>query len=163
MLLKNVSIITLLVFAIFGSGCGTPKPTDMQLASGVSYTDRHPKANLNKIKELVSAGQNVNEKGWGGETVLRTAINSSVSHKADSFNYLAIADYLLDHGADPNAPSEMSQDSILMMAVSSNNRQLVEKLLAKGANVNYVNVYEQSALSTAASLGNAELVEYLHS
>jgi ankyrin repeat protein len=47
-----------------------------------------------------------------------------------------IADFLLDHGADPSTPGVLGKSQTLYLAVKSGDVHLIEKVIAKGADVN---------------------------
>ncbi|KAI0272341.1 ankyrin repeat-containing domain protein, partial [Gloeopeniophorella convolvens] len=68
---------------------------------------------------------------------------------------------LLDHGADINARGGKYQSSVLQLAVSTDNLDMVQLLLDRGANVNALGGEYGSALHEAASIGNLDMVQLL--
>lgn len=68
---------------------------------------------------------------------------------------------LLDNGTDVNAPSEADSDTPLIAASKRGHVQIVQKLLAKGANVNARDAWGQTSLKWAATLGHADVVRAL--
>jgi ankyrin repeat protein len=92
----------------------------------------------------------INAPGWSGD------VNSSFTplESAASKGQLLVAKYLLDHGADVNAPNP--QFNPLFVAVRNGHKAMVELLVAHGADVNSGN-----ALNEAVSRGFNAVAEVL--
>ena len=95
------------------------------------------------VQLLVEAGADVNAGSW---PPLCVAIDE---------NDVAIADYLIAHGANPNTPVRWTA---LREAVYNNNSRMVELLLTHGANAN---VGPWNALHSATEEGLRDIVELL--
>ncbi|KAI5927288.1 ankyrin repeat-containing domain protein [Camillea tinctor] len=76
-------------------------------------------------------------------------------------NNQELVQFLLDHGADPNAGTDIFRCPIFRTLARSGNREIMAILIEHGADCN--NVYEDSLnpLQTAARNGDQELVQYL--
>lgn len=68
---------------------------------------------------------------------------------------------LLDHGADPNAVESVDRDSCLMEFAMTGNRECVQLLIDRGANVAYRNRKGQTALDFARKNKYPEIVKLL--
>ena len=66
-----------------------------------------------------------------------------------------------EFGASPNAISQADGNSCLMWAAWSPNEKLVKYLLEKGADANYKNPKEQTALNWAAMKGSVPIIKLL--
>jgi ankyrin repeat protein len=132
---------------------------------------------------------NVNQKGPGGDTALFMAIRNKkvgiarllLEHGADPTigadngevpleyiisqrdypNKMLLVELMLQHGADPNTISRISNNSVLLGAVLSNNIPLVELLIRSGANVNQSNPAGLTPLMGAAHIGSVQLITLL--
>jgi ankyrin repeat protein len=74
--------------------------------------------------------------------------------------YQAIADLLLDRGADPNATNNAGQTA-LMMASLFGHSGIVDRLIVSGADKDMVDAAGNSALSVALEQNNGEIVAHL--
>jgi ankyrin repeat protein len=79
-------------------------------------------ADIAEVKRLIASGANVNEQDYKGTTALSLAFLSSQQK---------ITDYLLEHGADPNADKKLIRDLIRKGDIKT-----IERLLNNGANIN---------------------------
>jgi ankyrin repeat protein len=68
---------------------------------------------------------------------------------------------LLDHGADVNALDESQERPLAMAAVFQREQGLLQLLIDHGARVNVLDMYGNSALVTAARLGNLGILDML--
>ena len=68
---------------------------------------------------------------------------------------------LLDHNADIEAQSDRTKDTALSLACSGGRQEVVELLLAKGANFEHRNVSDYTPLSLAASGGYVNIIKLL--
>ena len=106
---------------------------------------------LDRVKELVSGGADVNSKNRMGMTPLVVAALN---------NRTPVCEFLADSGADLNAQEGQGRTA-LFLAVERGNRELVELLIKKGADVNVTTMRNENALSRAKQLGNSEMVDLL--
>ena len=97
------------------------------------------------LKQVLDAGADPVSRRADGETVPRLAVTRD---NADP----EVVRVLLDHGIDANwRPSEPPYDkrSLLDSAISGHNLAVVQLLLKRGANINYVDPFAGSALHAA--------------
>lgn len=72
-----------------------------------------------------------------------------------------VVEALLTAGANIEAQSERTKDTALSLACSGGRKEVVELLLAKGANKEHRNVSDYTPLSLAASGGYVDIVNML--
>lgn len=98
---------------------------------------------------LLAAGANASALDSSDQSSLQIAIEAED---------LALASALLSAGADPNATVDTGSDSMLRLALDAtrHKRELVQALLAHGANPNELDDLEQSPLEVA--IGQADFV-----
>jgi len=100
-----------------------------------------------------------------GGTALQTAVMNLVRSKLYSINGMAIVDFLLEMGADINAPpaSETHGGTALQAAVIGKEFGLVGRLIDLGANVNAPGPVQNggSAIAIAAASGSLEIAHIL--
>ena len=78
------------------------------------------------------------------------------------FDRSEMAKWLLDQGADPNLQAtNPSKVNALHAAVAKNNTELCKLLIAKGADVNALQMQRITPLHSAAHRGNLEMVTLL--
>ena len=109
---------------------------------------------VSKVKELLSAGADVNASDQDGETALMRAAEHGHSE---------IVKLLLEHGADVRTSSNFSW-SALSYAVCTNHAETIELLISAGGDVNQrAGGFSGSAtpLELAASRGFLDLMEVL--
>ena len=105
----------------------------------------------NRVRELIDAGAELEEKGDLGETPLMRAVE---------MNLPEIAQELIDAGADVNAQASQSGFTGLMMA-AARFPDMVSLLLESGADPNLKSHLGIGPLDVARSAGNREVVEML--
>jgi ankyrin repeat protein len=147
--------------------------------------------NLNRIRDLIAHGANVNERASTGETALYEAIEW-LNTKHDN---LPTVDLLLRLGADPNersiydvTPLELSltrdhlnpavtlhllragasvphgcdgQDGVVSLATQDSSTEVISALIAAGASPNCQDPYGMTALHWAAINGQFDRVQTL--
>ena len=106
---------------------------------------------LDRVKELVSGGADVNSKNRMGMTPLVVAALN---------NRTAVCEFLIANGADLNAKDGQGRTA-LYLAVERGNKELIELLVKKGADVNVTTGRGENAFSLAKKKGNAEIVDLL--
>ena len=74
---------------------------------------------------------------------------------------MEIFDLLLDSGADVNKPCNYHNRTPIMFAVAVGNVNCVEKLIQKGAQVNYTDKRDQTVWTEAACAGNVDVLKCL--
>ena len=140
--------------------------------------------NLEKVKELVEKGADVNLKDKEGYTALMNASCDSnkeiaeflVAHGAEinvkgndgmtalifasRGGYKDIVELLVNNGADVNIKEKQGMTA-LMLASLNGHREIVEFLVLRGADVNAKDEFEQTALMSASFGGHKEIIEFL--
>jgi len=110
---------------------------------------------LDRVKELVSGGADVNSKNRMGMTPLVVAAMN---------NRTAVCEFLASNGADLNSKDGQGRTA-LYLAVDKGNKELIELLVKKGADVNVTTMRGENAFSLAKKKrnadGNAEIVDLL--
>ena len=108
--------------------------------------------NVEKIKELIKNGANVNSYHIFGLTPLT---------KACYINNLDIVKYLVENGADINLHDKYGSTP-LITACDRNNLGIVKYLVGNGANINLHAIYTSfTPLITACDKNNLDIVKYL--
>ncbi|KAJ9458249.1 Tankyrase [Diplonema papillatum] len=79
-------------------------------------------------------------------------------HKAAFNNQAAMADLLIDHGADVNVRTR-TQDTPLHLGCFFGGPEVVEILLNRGADVQALNTYDESPLHRAARMGRVKTLK----
>jgi ankyrin repeat protein len=114
--------------------------------------DAATSGDLDKVKQLIASGHDINERDHGGWTPFI---------KACEHGHLEIAKLLQDKGADVNAASSFGWTP-LMQASENGHLEVVKYLISKKADVEQCkNSDKHSALYKAVSGGHAEVCEYL--
>jgi ankyrin repeat protein len=100
------------------------------------------------------------ESGALIEAVTRNFLMNMPLHAGAAGGRIESCRLLLRHGADPNA-KQHGGFTPLMTAAFANNRELVELLVARNANVEVLNDEQKTAADVAAGVGNMEIAARL--
>lgn len=126
------------------------KPLNVNAGLGEPLLGAVFAGNLKLVQMLIQKGADPN---LDNGSILDTAIMN---------NREEIAEFLLDHGADPRTPGDDGVSRALHEAVGVKNIHLLEKLIAKGANVNENDyVGGGTPLQRAAEDNQLEIVKLL--
>ncbi|GFU39754.1 ankyrin repeat and KH domain-containing protein 1 [Nephila pilipes] len=80
---------------------------------------------------------------------------------ASTAGHAGVVDILLNNAADIEAPAERTKDTALSLACSGGRYEVVDILLARGANKEHRNVSDYTPLSLAASGGYVNIIKLL--
>ena len=98
---------------------------------------------------------------WGADpNAVQDRSGEMPLHCAATVNNLAVAEVLLEHGANPNAKNE-NEATPVYYAVLSRHREFVELLVHSGANINVLNKSGISPLRSAVNSSNRTMTELL--
>jgi ankyrin repeat protein len=132
---------------------------------------------IERVKQLISEGADVNAKDEGDNTPLCHAVRKGMMEmvqllvkagadvnagswpplcEAVDKNDIVIAKYLIGHGANVNSPEDWTP--LQEAPYIDNNIEMIELLIAKGANIN---AGEWTALHGAVKEGRRDIVELL--
>lgn len=106
---------------------------------------------IDRVRELISAGQDVNETDRMGLTALMWACRN---------NDLDIVDELIDAGADVNMVCLFGR-SALMFACRHQHANIVKRLIRSGANLNGFDIFGKTVLMNASQDGYLQIVREL--
>lgn len=114
------------------------------------------KGRLDIVELLVENGANIKkvDRGTG-----RTALMEAIASPPDAY-FPKIASYLLDKGADPNVYDRYSV-SALVRAIERKDKNLVQRMLEKGADVVPTLGSSTKPIEYAAKIGEMEIVKLL--
>lgn len=108
---------------------------------------------LNRVRELVNAGANLEAKSENGYTVLSEAVNAECT---------SIVQFLLEHGANADCEDPLYGDTPLTTAANMHSTEIARLLLAVGADVNKTReIGGWAPLHLAAAGGNVEMIALL--
>jgi len=108
--------------------------------------------NLQKVKNLLEKGADVNAEDSEGVTVLMNAVFG---------RQIEIIEFLIERGADIHAKSSKGECTTLMCASYEGYKEIVELLIENGADVDAKEGYGRTALMWAEESGHTEIVEIL--
>jgi len=111
--------------------------------------------NLEIVKYLVDLGANMDICDKYGFSPLHITIHNH------AINWLPIANYLLDKGANPNGRQRFNGKSPLHAAIGTGNIDLVRKLVEHGADINHIDIWGNTPLFEAGWKGDMAIAEYL--
>src|SRR3990167_1896677 len=114
---------------------------------------------LNIVREFLAHKADPNIKAWDDATVFDILFQGKLFYE-NTENIYAIAEALLDHGADPNVKSEVGQTALSRIAVKGYT-DVAELFLSHGADPNIVDNYGESILSVACNFNKLEIVKLL--
>ncbi len=117
----------------------------------VLLTDAATKGNLERVRELLDRGADVNARDQYDETAL---------FYASTKGHVAVVRLLLKHGADLTIKAPLGFTPIIM-ACSEGHEHIVELLLDHGVDVNKVYKYRITALRMAVTGNHATVVKLL--
>jgi pectate lyase len=127
---------------------------DMLLANGAEILSIHQAVHLGdleKVKEFLEQGIDINAKDENGQTSLYIAVRNDNKE---------IVKLLIDKGADANV-KDAQGGSPLYIAVSAENNSMAELLIKSGADVNGNDAQGRGILYTAVVSNNKDMVELL--
>lgn len=107
--------------------------------------------NLDMVKYLVEHDADINIQNYQGETILVKSLKSS--------EYFDVTEYLIQHGADVNVDALWG--SPLITACRYNTLETVKMLVENGADVNYFDRNDLTALMWAEKERRQDIVNYL--
>lgn len=76
-------------------------------------------------------------------------------------NKLKIVKLLVEYGLEIEPENDYEDYSSLELAVESNNKDILDYLISKGANINFINAQGKTLLDAAIVKNNYEMIEYL--
>ncbi len=112
------------------------------------------------VRFLLEQGADVNARDSYGGSPLYNAISAYLPFLESKYDPIETIRFLLDHGADVNIKQRHGWTP-LMLAADVNRKDLVQMLLAKGAEVQETNHDNDSALMIAEKKGNAAIARLL--
>ena len=112
----------------------------------------HNHGTVEVVEMLVAAGIDVDVPDADRETPLMNAV---------FWHLTAIAERLIELGADVNSSNISSHDSIIHHAVNSGHYQIIPLLLARGADYKVTNVHGRNIAHMAAKAGDTKTINTL--
>ncbi len=143
-------VAALLIVTAFGAGLGLADIND-DLFKAIEAKD------IQKVKELVASGADVNAKGKNLVGGFRVPLQVALGNLQPE-----IAAFLIEKGADPNYADSLAGQTHLIRAAGFGYAEVVGLLLKKGAAVNVKEtMLGQTALMNAAMGGRTEVAKLL--
>lgn len=115
------------------------------------FTDAVKSGDVKVVKKFLDAGANVNEKFFAWEP-LQMAANK---------NQLEVIKLLIERGADLNYQHPLTKMTALHFAAYNGNKDMVNYLIAKGANKNLKLRGDVSIIRALRDEGKTEMVDFL--
>ena len=115
------------------------------------------KGQFDIVKFLYGEGADINARDSDSQTALMYASRNRFNATPDN----AIAKFLLSNGAEVNVRSKKKGFTVLMLAASAGNVELVQQLLEKGADPAIKDNFGGSAVSMAKERGHSAVVDLL--
>jgi ankyrin repeat protein len=109
------------------------------------------------VKFLYGKGADINARDSDSQTALMYASRHRLNATPDN----TIAEFLLSNGAEVNVRSKKKGYTVLMLAASAGNVELVQQLLEKGADPEIADNFGVSALAMAQERGFSAVVDLL--
>lgn len=141
-----ISTFILLLFASL-----TLDKTFAQTTQTKSLHQATVSGDIERVKELLAKGADINLKNRQGWTPLHAAVWNQKQE---------IAKLLIEKGADVNVKDRSSRTA-LQFAADTGQKEIVELLLAKKADVNTVSARAENALTLAKKKGHKEIADLL--
>ena len=123
---------------------------DVSLDEMLSLACRQGKLDI--VKLLIQSGAKVNHRNKAGNTPLLESCSQG---------HVLVARFLLDNGAEIDAPTETTLDSPLTWACTLGNTEVVEELLKQNANVEHRTKDGCTALMFACLAGHERVADKL--
>ncbi|MCL7987339.1 ankyrin repeat domain-containing protein [Sphingobacterium sp. lm-10] len=139
-----------LALLLFGLSTGAASAQSQNVFLSRDFWGTNP--DLNKVKTLTAEGNNPAESNAASFDVPTMAINSGASND--------IIFYLLDQEGNPVDKKTHHSRHYLHWAAASGNKEVVDYLLKKGADVNYADSYGVPIAAYAAGNGNTNTAIY---
>jgi ankyrin repeat protein/beta-lactamase regulating signal transducer with metallopeptidase domain len=133
---------------------GWRKMVELLVSRGAKVSDIHlavHRGNLDKVRNILKEGTNVDARDEVGHTLLHYAANAGHMH---------VVEFLISRAADVNARDEYGVTP-LYYAADGGWRNVVEFLIAQGADVNARNQGRSTPLHRAACCGHADVATLL--
>lgn len=115
------------------------------------------KGQFDIVKFLHGKGADINARDSDSQTALMYASRQRFNATPDN----AIAEFLLSNGAEVNVRTKKKGYTVLMLAASAGNVELVQHLLEKGADPSIEDNFGVSAATMAQERGNSAVVDLL--
>jgi len=115
------------------------------------------KGQFDIVKFLCGKGADIN----AGDSDSQTALMYASRNRFDATPDNAIAEFLLSNGAEVNVRSKKKGFTVLMLAASAGNVELVQQLLEKGADPAIKDNFGVPAVTMAQERGKLAVVELL--
>ena len=123
----------------------------MVFASDADLVAAALRGDLNRVKHLLDAGANIEQRDARGRTPVLAATSG---------NWLAVVELLIARGADVNA-QDQQQDSAFLLAGANGLTEIVRATLTAGADLKSTNRYGGTALIPACHHGHVDTVRLL--
>jgi ankyrin repeat protein len=118
---------------------------------GTELVDATSSGNLQKVKELLANGGNINTRDKSGYSLLMIA--------ALRGNF-ELVKFMMENGADINIKASQCETA-LYAGISSGNSEIVKLLIDSGSDIHLVSEFGETFLMQAARSGNLEIVKVL--
>ena len=109
-----------------------------------------PNATVECVELFVAAGLDVDVRDIHNETPLFVAVFR---------NHTAVAEKLIELGADVNSENLPSNDNAIRVAIWHNRSDIIPLLLSRGANYRSINSHGRNIAHTAATSANTNVIE----
>ena len=144
--MKTIKLVCILLVVTLATSCAPPGTSKREvLHKNVKHQD------LQKLKENIEAGKDINQKDWYGYTPLILAAY---------YGYGQMVEYLCEKGADRDAQNNEGW-SALLYAVYYGYEETFNILMNYGPNVNLANNQGYTALSYAKEFNREMMTQKL--
>lgn len=148
----SIVLISLVVVNGFSDSFGVNSGIDIQNSAPMTLIEATKQQKVQKVKELLEAGADVNQTDASGATALHWAANKG---------YEGIAKMLINNGADLEAKDGNFQGTPLLWAAYDGSLAVVKVLVDSGCDVDSQNSLGNTALHNAALMGRPYIAEVL--